>query len=192
VQIAARIRHEVARRPWLYWAAVGVAVLATVVTARAESRQVDRARAAWGTTRDVLVATAPMRAGDRVGDATEVRALPEAMVPDAAVGADDTDLVVRHDVAPGEIVADTDVAARSGPAALVPSGWAAVPVTVGSTGAYAVGDHVAVVSGGLELSGDGLVVAVADLALVVAVPRDAAAEVASAAGAADVAVLLLP
>ncbi len=81
----ARVRHVLARRPWLYWLAVAVlAAIAGLVVADAASR-VDGARRAWGTTRPVVVATVDVAPGTALDGVSEVRQLPAPMVPDGAV-----------------------------------------------------------------------------------------------------------
>ncbi len=81
MNLVARVRHVLARRPWLYWSGVLVlAAIAGLVVADAAAR-VDAARQAWGVTRPVVVALADVAPGEVLDDVTEVRALPEPMVP---------------------------------------------------------------------------------------------------------------
>ena len=60
----ARARHVLARRPWLYWSAVLVLAAGAGWAVTAAAAGVDDARRAWGTSRDVLVATVDIAPGD--------------------------------------------------------------------------------------------------------------------------------
>ena len=92
----------------------------------------------------------------------------------------------------GEVLVDADVVAASNPAALVPPGWRAVAVAEPVPSGARVGDRVEVAAGGLRLSEDGVVVASADGAVVVAVPLAVAPMVAHASATGDAVLLLAP
>ena len=71
-------------------------------------------------------------------------------------------------------MAATDLAPTTGPLALVPTGWLAVPVVESPTSGAAVGDRVRVVAQGVVLSEEGLVVGHSPDATLVAVRPDEA------------------
>jgi hypothetical protein len=181
MHVVARIRHVLARHPGLYWAAVLLVAAGGAATAVAAGAAVDDARRAWGQTRDVVVATVDLAPGDPLAGATARRALPGPLVPAAAVGALDEGATARQHVAAGEVLVDADVVATAAPQALIPAGWSAVAVAEAVPTGARTGDAVAAVAGGLVLSADGLVVGTTADAVLVAVPDDEVAGVATAA-----------
>ncbi|HEX5946908.1 MAG TPA: SAF domain-containing protein [Acidimicrobiales bacterium] len=137
---------------------LGVAALAagTCFTVMSLVAAADDARARWGQTRPVAVATRDLAPGDVVdAGAFEVRDVPEAMLPDAVLdgvvdGPEDASepsgvtagdppvgAVVRHPVLAGEPLVAARLAPHglTGAAALVPAGWRAVAVPLGAAGA---------------------------------------------------------
>ena len=190
MNVVARARHVLARRPWLYWLAVallGCGVAAVVVDA---TSGIERARLAWGQTRDVLVATADVAPGDPV--AAERRALPGPMVPEAAVGDVSPRAVARQHVAVGEVLVRADVAPTAAPQSMIPDGWVAVAVAEAIPTGVLVGDAVQPVAGGAEVGGAGVVVGRQPDAVLVAVPAADAPAVALAASTGELALLLAP
>ena len=171
----ARLRHLLARRPWLYWLGVGVVALAVGLVAVRAAASVDEARRRWGTTREVAVAVADLAPGDPLAGHVELRPRPAPMVPAAAV----TELVdgarARQHVGLGEILVATDLVASAAPQALIPPGWSAVAVAEAVPSGAAVGDHVAAARGGVVVAREGIVVGQRDDAVLVAVPDDDAA-----------------
>ncbi len=85
-----------------------------------------------------------------------------------------------------------DVAATSGPRALIPDGWRAVPVAEPVPSGAVVGDQVAAVSGGIVVAGEGVVVGLLADGVLVAVASDVAPQVAHAATAGELTLLLVP
>jgi hypothetical protein len=152
--------------------------------------RIDAARAAWGATEAVAVAVEPARPGQPV--VARARHLPVAMIPAEAVRLLEPGAVARQDVAAGEVLVAHDVVAPRGPAALVPAGWQALAVAEPVASGVAAGDRVAAVSGGIVLSAQGLVVGTTAEGVLVAVPADAAAQVAAAAIKGELALLLSP
>jgi pilus assembly protein CpaB len=192
MHLLARGRHLLARRPWLYWLAAIVLAVGVGLAATRAASAVDDARARWGATRDVVVATAELVPGEPLAGRTEVRARPSPTVPATALRAVEPGAVARQHVAPGEVVVTGDVAATAAPATLVPDGWSAVAVAEAVPTGVAVGDRVGVAGGGVVLAVEGVVVGRPGEAVLVAVPDDEAAAVAAASSAGDVALLLRP
>jgi SAF domain len=192
MNLVARVRHVLARRPWLYW--LGVLLLAAIaglVVADAAAG-VNAARRSWGVTRPVVVAVADVAPGEALGSVTDVRPRPEPMVPAEAVSHLPAGATARQRIAAGEIVTAHDVTATAGPQALIPDGWRAVPVAEPVPSGAAVGDEVAVASGGIVVAGDGVIVATLADGVLVAVPADVAAQVAQASATAELTLLLKP
>jgi hypothetical protein len=186
------LRRLLARRPWVYWLVVTSAALATAITVQHRVAAVDEARDAWGDARPVLVARTDTAAGGVLE--VDVRELPSAVVPAAAL--DDPGagpLIARQDVVAGEIVTARDVGrGGDGPAALLPDGWAAVPILESPPLGAAVGARVRIVGDGVVLAPEAIVIGYHDDVSLIAVPADVAPMVAAGAQAGGVAVVLLP
>ena len=192
MNVVARLRHVLARRPWLYW--IGVALLAIGVGAVVASAAatVDDARRAWGEPRSVVVATADLEPGDALAASTETRDLPAPMTPDAALATAPRGAVARQHITAGEVVVAADVTASAAPQALIPDGWSAVAVAEAVPTGVRVGDAVRAVADGVVLADEGVVVGGAGEAVLVAVPDDTAPAVAMAASAGTLALLIVP
>jgi hypothetical protein len=188
------LRRLLARRPWIYWLVVIVAAVACGFTVRQRIGDIDTARDAWGDAREVLVARRDTRPGESLE--VDVRRMPVAVVPVAALRNDagDGSLIARQDVPAGAIVTEVDVgrAGHDVPAALLPDGWAAVPIVESPPSGAAVGAHVQIVAEGVVLAPDAIVVGYHDDVTLIAVPDELAPMVAAGADAGGVAVLLLP
>jgi hypothetical protein len=188
---AVAVRRAVARHRWWYRAAVLATAVGAAATTLDRLDSVDAARAEWGRTRDVLVATSAAAAGDPL--TVEVRAVPAAVVPAAAVDpADGAErLVARQRVTAGEIVTEADVA-PDGPLGLVPRGWVAVAVVESPPSGAAPGERVQLASDGMIINDTAVVVGHTDDATLVAVPEAGAALVPLAAATGSLALLRVP
>lgn len=186
------VRRVLAKRPWLYWVGVGgLALLAGVIVSQAASG-IDDAKAAWGEPHDVLVAVADIEPGTPLAAATQRREIPNPLAPPGAAIDVGPDAVALQRIGRGEIVMAHDVGAVGGPQALIPAGWLAVAISEPFPSGVGVGDKVAVASGGITLADDGVVVGSDAESVLVAVPAEAAAQVAQAASSGDVALLIKP
>lgn len=189
----------VLRSPVVYWAAAALLGLLTFGVLQARSDELARRSVALGPTRRVAVVTSDLDAGEALTAADiELRALPEAMVPETALTAAPVDARLRVDVSAGEVLLRTRL--TDGPAsalaAAVPDDWRALAVPLPPGGLeLSPGDRVDV----LALAGEGVSTAVATDALVIdaneasatiAVPRRAVGEVADAVLAATVTLVL--
>lgn len=195
MRIISRCRHELARRPWIYWLVVVTLVVTVAASARSLGAAADARRDAWGRTVSVRVATRVIDVGEPLAAATEVRRVPAAIAPASAVSGDlDTSDQARQRVGEGEIVTATDLAPGPGVRGLIPDGSLAVAVTEAVPSGARMGDPVVVVADGVVLAADARVVRLADATTVVAVPADEAPAVAAAAtaGSSGVALLLRP
>lgn len=191
--LASRVRHELARRRWLYRTLVVALAGVTWWTAAAWAERVETQRASWGSTVEVWVATRDVSTGQLLIDAVERRTFPAATVPPAAVRDLDAVTAARRPVPSGAVVTRLDVAADSAPASLLDEGEVGVAVIERVPSGARTGDRVMVVADGLVLAGDATVVGASDDRVVVAVPVDGAPAVAAAAaGANGVGLLLQP
>jgi hypothetical protein len=192
MMVLVHVRRVLAKRPWLYWVGVGgLALLAGVIVSQAASG-IDDAKAAWGEPHAVFVAVADIEPGTSLSGAVERREVPTPLVPPGAATEIAPGATARQRVGEGEVVMAHDVGATGGPQALIPDGWLAVGIAEPVPSGARVGDDVAVASGGVTLVDDGVVVGVDAESVLVAVPSDAAAQVAQAASTGDVAVLIKP
>ena len=117
-----RLRLLFARRPWLHWLIAGLcAVLVWWQLASAQSG-LDRARAAWGRTRTVWVATTSARVGDALVVAKHQ--YPSAMTPAAAVDTVPLTPVAAREVAAGAVLVQADIVGPN----TTPAGWAVFAV----------------------------------------------------------------
>jgi hypothetical protein len=187
----ARVRHHLARRPWLYAVAVAALALMAGLLVHDAVDRIDAARRTWGEDRHVLVAARDGAPGDALRDVAELELRPAPMVPEAALSDHPAgDAVLRQHVRTGEVVVDADVVAAAGPSALVPEGWRAVAIAESTPLGALVGDGVEIAAGGLRISEAGVVVATGAGVTVVAVPAEVAPTVAHAATTGEAVVLL--
>ena len=190
MSVLAQLRRLLARRPWLYWAAVGaLALMIGVLVAQATSR-VEAAKESWGETRTVVAALVDIAPGDSLAGATGPRELPVPMVPNGAVTEIEPAATATQRLAAGEVVVMHDVAPMSGPRALIPDEWLAVAIAEPVGSGVRIGDQVSVASGGVVIAADGVVVGSVGESVLVAVPAAEAPQVAQAATSADIALLL--
>lgn len=192
MHVVARVRHVLARRPWLYWLAVLLVAAVAATVAAGAGAAVDDARRAWGETRTVVVARVDLAPGDPLAGATTTRSVPVPLIPTSAAGEVPAGAVARQRVAAGEIVVAVDVAASGSPQAMIPTGWSAVAVAEAVPTGALVGDRVAAVADGVVLVADGLVIGRAGDAVLVAVPEDDAPALAAASAAGVAALVLRP
>ena len=187
MQLLARLRLLLARRPWIYWLAVAIAAVAVGVATARTLAGIDAARLAWGRQQTVWIATAATEPGQQI--VAERREVPQAVVPIGAVDREPSSMIARQRMSVGEIVTADDVAV-GGTAGLIPAGWVAFPLPVAG-GQFVAGDHVVVYSGDQRLTG-GMVVFRDDSDVMVAVPESAGASMATGLLANSVTVALTP
>ena len=179
MNIGARMRVLLARRPWIFWTVVAALTTVVAVDVSGRLRALDDARARWDETREVLVAVEPLRPGDPL--VAEVVDLPLAAVPDGAVAVDGAPGTVRQHVAAGEVIVVVDVDVGTGPAAGADDDQVVVPVVDPVLLTAPVGVDVMVLSDGIVLAERARVVDVDGEVIYVAVGRTDAAVVAAAA-----------
>jgi len=189
---ATAVRRLFARRPWLYWLAVGGLAAWAAALVDGHATALDAARADWGRPVPVLVAARPLAPGDPLAGAYTAVDWPAALAPAGAAEPPEPGAVARRHVAAGFPLAALDLAAGAGPMALVPAGWVAVPVVESPTSGAAVGDRVQVVSEGVVISPEAIVVGFAGEATLVATPAAVAPLLPLAATTAKLTLLRLP
>lgn len=198
-----RVRVFVARHPVVYWTLVGTLAATAALAVDERLDGVADARAAWGTSRSVLVAVRDIESGASVDSRSVVsRVLPVAALADDTLDAVPAGAVALHRIVAGEVVLGHHVAPGTGAAGRLPEGMSGILVPTSSAGLpLTLGDVVDVVAiddplgaqaggGGSVLAADGLVIGTTDNALVIAVD-DTEAAGAAAAAASGRAVLVL-
>jgi len=163
-----RLRLALARRPWLYWSAVGLLAGAAWLGAAAAQARATAARDEWGTTRRVWVAAAPIAVGEPVR--ATARDFPLAMVPATAAATVPDGVVAARAIGTGEVLVAIDFAGN-GP---VPADWLVFAVP-GDGPALAAGDRVVVFGSGQLWCAGVVAGGVADSLVEVGVPPDCAA-----------------
>ena len=186
---AAALRRMHAKRPWVYWLFVGFVALGVAASMLERVDRVDAERAAWGESVTVFVATRAHVPGDSLS--VEARTVPAAIAPPGRITSSDG-WVVRQHVGEGEIVSDVSVTAGAGPQALIPADWLGVPIVESPVSGALVGDRVRVVSDGVVIAREALVVGHHDDVTIVAVPAEIAPAVPAAADARSLSLLLVP
>ncbi|MBT5140107.1 MAG: hypothetical protein HOH36_07900 [Acidimicrobiaceae bacterium] len=191
----ARLRMLTRRIP--IWRAVAALVAAVLVaqTVTSASRAMTDAEAAWGSGRDVWVATGVIEAGTRVASRDVVRQpAPTALLPVDAVIDDPTGERTRVSLTKGEILRSADLGMTgAGPvAAAVDEGRHAVTISV-SADIYAVGDLVGMVAilDGHILVDDGIAVSTQPGSVTVSVDDTAISRVVEELGRGGIEVTLV-
>lgn len=186
------VRRVLTRRPWLYWVVViGLAGLLALAT-RANLTEVERARDSWGNTTTVWVATTDITAGQLVMGRAARRQFATAMVPTEAVVGSDITGVARQRISPGEVITAVDLTAADDQLALVPENWLAVVVAESPRSGATVGSQVRLVSDGVVIAEEALVVGEVDGSTLVAVPEAVAPLVPLAAQSGILTLLRVP
>lgn len=190
MQLTARMRFVLARRPWIYWTIVAVLAAAAAGVVHAELRSIGERRDAWGETRHVLVADGDLDPNGplRLREVT----LPAAAVPASALGEVPRDARLRQHVADGEVLVDVDVVHESGPAARATDGTVVVALVDPLMRGVRPGERVQVAAAGHVIADRAIVVDVVDDVAFVAVRPADAARVADAAQANSASLLYLP
>jgi len=191
-----RLGLALRRRPALRWALTALVALAVAAVVASVVSGADEARAAWGATRSVVVATRDLGVGHELeADDTRRTELPDRVLPDDAVRRSPTGRVVHSPIFEGEVLVDGRLAPPElrGVAAALPTGTRAVaiPAEAGTTPDIEVGHRVDVIVAlppddtgagppGIVVAAGAPVVAVTEQAVTVAVDPDTAPRIAVA------------
>lgn len=165
MSVLPRVRLQLARRPWIYWLVVGLCSLVAWWSVLAAQQDARHARQVWGQSRTVYVADRALQPGDPVV-ATEQQ-YPVAMVPASAIDALPPDSRLVRAVAVGEVLVAADLAADWA----APADWVVFAVEADPAPQLIVGDTVVVYGQGLRWC-DGVITALGDGVVEVAVPPD--------------------
>jgi len=181
MQLAARARLFLARRPWVYWLAVAMLALGVAAGVQDRLRAVDEARDRWSTVRAVAVADHDHQPGDALATSSVV--LPVAAIPPNALDQVTAGDRARQRIGRGEIVVAVDVIPPAGPAAGADTGTLVVPIVDPLARGVRIGLPVQIVAEGLVLADNATVVEVIDEVVFVSVdPNDAHLVAAAARG----------
>ncbi|MBX3312796.1 MAG: SAF domain-containing protein [Actinobacteria bacterium] len=181
------------------WAVVAVLSISLAAFVAAAVGRAERDRARWGAGEPVLVTTRPVRAGEPLADAVEVRRWPVGLVPDGALSSPaemPVGATAPDDRAAGEPVTSATVRAASDgvarPEIAVPTPGVRPQLTVGDRVSLWATYEPSLAAGRpttRRIDDDATVTAVQDDAVVVAVDADEVGEVVEATALATVTVV---
>src|SRR6056297_781252 len=189
----ARGRQFLARHPSAYWCTVALCAALAAWTVHQRIAAIDAERAAWGTARPVLMATAPLGPGDPI-DAGDLRLVdvPEALAPERALAELPEGTRLRQRVGVGEILVDEDVTAAPGPAGRAPAGSVVVGLAAPDGDGAEIGLAVRIVADGIVLAHDATIVDRIGTTVFVAVPARDGPAVAAAERTGAAAMIYVP
>jgi len=190
MHVAARARLVLARRPWIYWVVVAALAILAATTMRGEMASIAAEREGWGSTRTVLVASRQLEPGDPI--AADLVELPLAALPVDAISELPESGAVRQRVATGEVLTQSDVTSRDGPAALAEQGTVVVALSDPLARGVVVGLDVQVTADGLVVADAARVTGIVDDVIFVAVSERDGPTVAAAAQQGIASLLYLP
>ena len=190
MDVAARARLVLARRPWIYWLIVVALAGSVALYTNGRLAAIDDARDEWGRTRVVLVADGPLRAGDPV--ATRSIELPVAALPAIALTDIPAGTMMRQRAGDGEVLTSLDVTTAPGPAAGAEPGSVVVAIADPLARGLEAGVRVQVAADGLVLAESGTVVDVIDEVVYVAIGEHDGPIVAAASQQGIATLLYLP
>lgn len=194
------IRRRLPRSAIPWWIAVVVLAVGTAAIVNGALVRAADAEARWRDTRSVIVATRSIEWGQQLAEATEVRRLPKAAIPDGALTEVTAEQVATAAIGQGEVVIAPRVSGQdaAGAAALLPAGTRALVIPLEVAGLpVQPGDRVDLLAsqlGGLPVADmssfdparpvarEALVVVAKFSYLVVAVSESTAAKVAAGLG----------
>ena len=152
-------------------------------------RRMQSATASLGLTTPVLIATSSIKPGDIITTQLfNLRTLPRAAVAPTALHDLQTGLVAQQSISIGELLTTTNTGASTSKQLQLPVGFRSVAIVPpAALPPMQVGDHVDIIANGIVLAADALVLGLIEdtIGVIVAVPADLSAAVASAAAIGD-------
>ena len=147
------------------------------------------ATASLGLTTPVLIATSSIKPGDIITTQLfNLRTLPRAAVAPTALHDLQTGLVAQQSISIGELLTTTNTGASTSKQLQLPVGFRSVAIVPpAALPPMQVGDHVDIIANGIVLAADALVLSLIEdtIGVIVAVPAELSAAVASAAAIGD-------
>ena len=152
-------------------------------------RRMQSATASLGLTTPVLIATSSIKPGDIITTQLfNLRTLPRAAVAPTALHDLQTGLVAQQSISIGELLTTTNTGASTSKQLQLPVGFRSVAIVPpAALPPMQVGDHVDIIANGIVLAADALVLSLIEdtIGVIVAVPAELSAAVASAAAIGD-------
>jgi hypothetical protein len=147
------------------------------------------ATASLGLTTSVLIATSNIEPGDIITTQLfSLRTLPRSAVAPTALHDLQTGLVAQQSISIGELLTTTNTGASASEQLQLPVGFRSVAIVPpAALPPMQVGDHVDIIANGIVLAADALVLSLIEdtIGVIVAVPAELSAAVASAAAIGD-------
>ena len=152
-------------------------------------RRMQSATASLGLTTPVLIATSSIKPGDIITTQLfNLRTLPRAAVAPTALHDLQTGLVAQQSISIGELLTTTNTDTSTSKQLQLPVGFRSVAIVPpAALPPMQVGDHVDIIANGIVLAADALVLSLIENTpgVIVAVPAELSAAVASAAAIGD-------
>ena len=147
------------------------------------------ATASLGSTTTVLIATSNIEPGDIITtQLSSLRSLPRSAVTPTALHDLQTGLVAQQSISIGELLTTTNTGTSTSKQLRLPVGFRSVAIVPpAALPPMQIGDHVDIIANGIVLAADALVLGLIEdtIGVIVAVPADLSAAVASAAAIGD-------
>ena len=147
------------------------------------------ATASLGSTTTVLIATSNIEPGDIITtQLSSLRSLPRSAVTSTALHDLQIGLVAQQSISIGELLTTTNTGTSATQQLQLPAGFRSVAIVPpAALPPMQVGDHVDIIANGVVLAADALVLGLIEdtIGVIVAVPADLSAAVASAAAIGD-------
>ena len=147
------------------------------------------ATASLGSTTTVLIATSNIEPGDIITtQLSSLRSLPRSAVTPTALHDLQTGLVAQQSISIGELLTTTNTGTSTSKQLQLPVGFRSVAIVPpAALPPMQIGDHVDIIANGIVLAADALVLGLIEdtIGVIVAVPADLSAAVASAAAIGD-------
>ena len=142
-----------------------------------------------GSTTTVLIATSNIEPGDIITtQLSSLRSLPRSAVTPTALHDLQTGLVAQQSISIGELLTTTNTGTSTSKQLQLPVGFRSVAIVPpAALPPMQIGDHVDIIANGIVLAADALVLGLIEdtIGVIVAVPADLSAAVASAAAIGD-------
>ncbi|MDA0297387.1 MAG: hypothetical protein O3A54_01705 [Actinobacteria bacterium] len=168
---------------------IAVLVCCAALTFFATLRRMQSATASLGSTTPVLIASSNIEPGDIITTQLfSLRTLPRSAVTPTALHNLQPGLVAQQSISIGELLTTTNTGTSTSKQLQLPVGFRSVAIVPpAALPPMQVGDHVDIIANGIVLAADALVLSLIEdtIGVIVAVPAELSAAVASAAAIGD-------
>lgn len=189
-RLGIRARRLTARHRRWYWPLITALGALTILGVHRRAAELDKTQQEWRDTVTVWVARTDLVPGDAIADNVDPIQMPAAVAPPTALTAPTG--VIGQAVDAGTALTAADAAPGLDDLALVPDGWGAIAVVEDVASGAVAGDRVGVISEGLMLVGDAIVVDASAERTLLAIPPGSSEAVAAANASGSVTLIRWP